>query len=206
MQKNFNIKPHSLSVDEVLSLMKADHHGLSLDEVSKRLASYGRNSLPEFKRHGPWLRFALQFHNPLIYVLMAAGGITFILKDYVDTGVIFGVVLINALIGFIQEGKAEKALEAVRSMLASHAKALRDGVQYQVDAAELVPGDIVLLESGDKVPADLRLLRVKNLHVIEAALTGESVPVEKSISPVAIDASIGDRACMAYAGTLVSFG
>lgn len=206
MPKNSDLKPHSLTADEVLLSVQAGHQGLGQSAVAKRLDVYGRNSLPMPARHGPLVRFALQFHNPLIYVLLGAGCVTFALKDYVDTGVIFGVVLINAIIGFIQEGKAEKALEAVRSMLASHAKVLRDGAQYQIDAADLVPGDIVLLESGDKVPADLRLLRVKNLHVIEAALTGESVPVEKSISPVADAAAIGDRVCMAYSGTLVSFG
>ena len=167
---------------------------------------YGRNSLPQPKRRGPWLRFALQFHNPLIYVLLGAGALTFALNDYVDAGVIAFVVLINALIGFIQEGKAENALEAVRAMLASRANVLRDGERHEIDAALLVPGDIVLLESGAKVPADLRLLRVKNLRVNEAALTGESVPTEKSVDAVAVDAPMGDRSSMAYSGTVVSFG
>ena len=167
---------------------------------------YGRNSLPQPKRRGPWLRFALQFHNPLIYVLLGAGALTFALNDYVDAGVIAFVVLINALIGFIQEGKAENALEAVRAMLASRANVLRDGERHEIDAALLVLGDIVLLESGAKVPADLRLLRVKNLRVNEAALTGESVPTEKSVDAVAVDAPMGDRSSMAYSGTVVSFG
>lgn len=206
MHKTINNQAHKLSTTETLTFAKATEHGLSTPEAEKRLAQYGTNSLPAPKRNGAWVRFALQFHNPLIYVLMAAGIITFLLKDYIDTGVIFAVVFINALIGFVQEGKAEKALEAVRSMLASQAKVLRDGVQQQIDASQLVPGDIVLLESGDKVPADLRLLRVKNLHMMEAALTGESVPVEKSIVPVPENAAIGDRTCMAYSSTLVSFG
>jgi magnesium-transporting ATPase (P-type) len=120
--------------------------------------------------------------------------------------VIIGVVLINAVIGFIQEGKAEKALEAVRAMLASRATVLREGERHEIDAALLVPGDIVLLESGARVPADLRLLRVKNLRVNEAALTGESVPVDKGTEQVAADAPIGDRTCMAYSGTVTSFG
>ncbi len=206
MRNCLNVQAHHLSISDVLSLAETMEHGLTTPEVEKRLVQFGANSLPAPKRRGAWLRFALQFHNPLIYVLMASGVITFLLKDYVDTGVIFAVILINALIGFVQEGKAEKALEAVRSMLASHAKVLRDGVQRQIDAVNLVPGDIVLLESGDKVPADLRLLRVKNLHIMEAALTGESVPVEKSIQTVPENATIGDRTCMAYSGTLVSFG
>lgn len=201
-----NNRSHSLSISDSLKLTEASEQGLTTDESINRLALFGKNNLPEPKRRGAWLQFALQFHNPLIYVLMAAGAITFLLKDYVDTSVIIAVVFINALIGFVQEGKAEKALEAVRSMLASHAKVLRDGVQHQIDAADLVLGDIVLLESGDKVPADLRLLRVKNLHIMEAALTGESVPVEKSTQPVPEIAAIGDRTCMAYSSTLVSFG
>ncbi|CAG0906197.1 unnamed protein product, partial [Darwinula stevensoni] len=197
---------HSLPVSESLELSESSEQGLTNDEAGIRLTLLGKNSLPEFKRRTAWLRFALQFHNPLIYVLIVAGLITLLLKDYVDTSVIFAVILINAIIGFIQEGKAEKALEAVRSMLASHAKVLRNGAQLQINAVDLVVGDIVLLESGDKVPADLRLLRVKNLHVMEAALTGESVPVEKSIQFVPQNAAIGDRTCMAYSGTLVSFG
>ncbi len=198
---------HSQAIDAALQHLNLDPQaGLSSDEVSQRLAKYGPNSLPESKRRGPWLRFALQFHNPLIYVLLGAGIVTFGLKDYVDAGVIAGVVIINALIGFIQEGKAEKALDAVRAMLASHAVVVRNGEHIEIDAADLVPGDLVLLESGVKVPADLRLLQVKNLRVNEAALTGESVPVEKHTEAVAGGAAIGDRTCMAYSGTVVSYG
>ena len=198
---------HATAIDAVLQRLEVDpKSGLSSDEVSQRLDKYGPNTLPESKRRGPWLRFALQFHNPLIYVLLAAGIVTFGLKDYVDAGVIAGVVIINALIGFIQEGKAEKALDAVRAMLASHATVVRNGEHHEIDADQLVPGDLVLLESGVKVPADLRLLQVKNLRVNEAALTGESVPVEKSTETVTESAVIGDRTCMAYSGTVVSYG
>ena len=123
-----------------------------------------------------------------------------------DTGVILGVVLINALIGFIQEGKAEKSLDAIRNMLSLHATVIRDGRRREIAAEDLVPGEIVLLASGDKVPADLRLIETRNLRIEEAALTGESEPVEKSPDPVAAEAPIGDRACMAYSGTLVVFG
>lgn len=198
---------HTLTDAETLNALAVDANmGLGADEVARRIAQYGHNSLPQSKRSGAWWRLALQFHNPLIYVLLAAGVVTFALKDFVDAGVIAGVVMINALIGFIQEGKAEKALDAVRAMLASRAIVLRDGERHEIDAALLVPGDIVLLESGVRVPADLRLLSVKNLRVNEAALTGESVPVEKQTQAVADDASIGDRTCMAYSGTVVSFG
>ena len=187
---------HTLSVAQALYTLSVETGtGLNQQEAARRLEQYGRNSLPAPKRRGPWLRLALQFHNPLIYVLLVAGAITFGLDDYVDAGVIAGVVLINALIGFIQEGKAEKALEAVRAMLASHATVLREGERHEIDATLLAPGDIVLLESGARVPADLRLLRVKNLRVNEAALTGESVPVDKDTVPVADDGSA--RGCSA---------
>jgi P-type E1-E2 ATPase len=128
------------------------------------------------------------------------------LGHWVDTGVILGVVVINALIGFIQEGKAEKSLDAIRNMLSLHAVVLRDGRRSEIAAEDLVPGDIVLLASGDKVPADLRLIETRNLRIEEAALTGESEPVEKSPDAVAEDAPIGDRSGMAYSGTLVVFG
>ncbi len=198
---------YAQSTDAALNILSVSPHtGLSCEEAAQRLEQYGCNSLPAAKRRGPLLRLALQFNNPLIYVLLGAGAITLALKDYVDTAVIIGVVLINAVIGFVQEGKAEKALEAVSAMLAKQATVLRDGERCVINAALLVPGDIVIIESGARVPADLRLLRAKNLRINEAALTGESVPVEKKTEPVKDNASIGDRSCMAYAGTVVSFG
>ncbi|MGC8732123.1 MAG: cation-translocating P-type ATPase, partial [Halothiobacillaceae bacterium] len=183
-----------------------DSSGLSSDEARTRLERYGPNRLPPPRKRGPVLRFLLQFHNPLIYVLLASALVTSGLGHLIDASVILGVVLINAIIGFIQEGKAEAALEAVRAMLASRATVLRDGERMEIDATDLVPGDIVLLESGSKVPADLRLLKVKNLRINEAALTGESVPVEKNTDPVDASAVIGDRTDMAYSGTVVTFG
>jgi magnesium-transporting ATPase (P-type) len=198
---------HSLPVADALHQQSvAAARGLNQQAASERLEQYGRNSLPPPRRRGPFLRFALQFHNPLIYVLLVAGTVTFALGDYIDAGVIVGVVLINAVIGFIQEGKAEKALEAVSAMLASRATVLREGERHEIDASLLVPGDIVFLESGARVPADLRLLRVKNLRINEAALTGESVPAEKRTQAVANEAAIGDRLCLAFSGTVVSFG
>lgn len=198
---------HALPTDEVVRILQTDpHNGLSQQEATARHEKHGANSLPEAPRRPVWLRLLLQFHNPMIYVLIGAGVVTIFLKDYVDAGVIFGVVLINAAIGFIQEGKAEKALEAVRGMLAAHANVMRNGERRQIDAADLVPGDIVILESGDKIPADLRLLHSKNLRVVEAALTGESVPSEKGIEPAAREAGVGDRSSMVYSGTIVAFG
>ncbi len=198
---------HALTAEEAAAQLAADlHRGLNSDEASARLARHGANRIPEGARRPAWGRFLLQFHNPLIYVLLASGAVTLFLRDYIDSGVILGVVVINALIGFVQEGRAEKALDAVRSLLATRATVLRDGQRRQIDAQELVPGDVVLLEPGDRVPADLRVTRAKNLEVIESALTGESVPVEKRTRSDPPQAGVSDRACMAYSGTLVAMG
>ena len=197
---------HAKPVDLVLAGMSAGRDGLSSEEAGRRRARFGPNLLPPPKRRGPLQRFALQFHNLLIYVLLAAGVVTASLGHWVDTGVIGGVVLINALIGFLQEGKAERALEAIRGMLPLRAQVLRDGRRHEVPAEDLVPGDVVFLASGDKVPADLRLLDVHSLRVDEAVLTGESMPVEKGVDAVGADALLGDRTCLAYSGTLVTYG
>jgi magnesium-transporting ATPase (P-type) len=148
----------------------------------------------------------MQFNNILLYVMLGAAAITALLGHWVDTGVLLAAVMINAIIGFIQEGKAEAALDAIRGMLSPHAIVIRDGNRYEIDAAELVPGDLVVLGSGDRVPADLRLISVKDLRVDEAALTGESLPVEKGVETVAADVPLGDRYGMAYSGTLVVHG
>jgi len=198
---------HALPADAALAHLHADaEHGLGSAAAAARLAHHGPNLLPPPRRRSALQRLALQFHNPLIYVLLAAGAITLALADYLDAGVIFGVVLINAAIGFIQEGRAEQALAAVRSLLASRATVVRDGERHLLDAAELVPGDILLLEPGDRVAADVRLLAARDLHLDEAPLTGESVPVAKTVEPVAATAAIGDRRCLAHAGTLVTRG
>ncbi len=201
---------HAQTADAVLASLAASADGLSSDDAARRLSEHGRNELPPPPRRSVWLRFLLQFHNLLIYVLMAAGVVTLLLAHYVDSAVVFGVVIVNAIIGFIQEGKAERALEAVSAMLARRAVVRRQvngrSERREIDAAELVPGDIVVLTSGDRVPADLRLLKAKNLRIDEAALTGESVPVEKGSEPVAADATVGDRTGMAFSGTVVTFG
>jgi magnesium-transporting ATPase (P-type) len=197
---------HDRPVDAVLQALQSTRGGLSSAEAAARLARYGPNRLPPPKRRGPLARFLLQFHNVLIYVLLAAAGITALMGHFVDSLVILGVVVINAVIGFVQEGKAEEALAAIRGMLAPKAQVLRDGRRQEIDAAELVPGDIVFLVAGDRVPADLRLIEVKSLKVEEAVLTGESVAVEKQSEPVTAAAPLGDRASMAWSGTLVTFG
>lgn len=197
---------HAAELEETLTTQQVTAAGLSAAEASRRLAEYGPNRLTPPKKRGPLVRFLLQFHNVLIYVLLGAAGVTAALGHGVDTAVILGVVFINALIGFLQEGKAEKSLDAIRNMLSLHAMVMREGRRIEIAAEELVPGDLVLLASGDKVPADLRLIEMRSLRIEEAALTGESEPVEKSPDAVAEDAPIGDRACMAYSGTLVVFG
>ena len=197
---------HDRSHTQVLADLHSTTDGLSEEDALKRLSTYGPNRLPEIKKRSMFVRFLLQFHNILIYVLIGSAVITALLDHLVDTLVILAVVIANAIIGFIQEGKAEKAMDAIRQMLAPRANVLRDGQRCNVAGEALVPGDIVLLEAGDKVPADLRLLSAHGMSVQEAILTGESVPVEKRIEPVATDAPLGDRSGMAFSGTLVASG
>ena len=197
---------YTKETEEVLRVLGTTPDGLSDAEAGNRLAEYGPNRLPEPKTRSLLLRFLYQFHNILIYVLIAAAIVTAILGHWVDTSIIFGVVLLNAMIGFIQEGKAENALKAIRQMLSSSAIAMRNGRQVTIPAEALVPGDIVSLQSGDKVPADLRLLQVKGLQIQESVLTGESLAVEKHTDPVAGKSVVGDRNCMAYSGTFVTHG
>jgi magnesium-transporting ATPase (P-type) len=197
---------HSLGQDDVLRQLEADIDGLGEEEVHSRRATYGPNRLPPPPKRPAIIRFLLHFHNILIYVLLGAAAITALLDHVVDTLVILAVVLVNALIGFLQEGKAESAMEAIRQMLAPRAAVIRKGQRQTVDGGDLVPGDIVLIEAGDKVPADLRLMRAHGLLIQEAILTGESMAVEKRPEPVAADVALGDRACMAFSGTTVTGG
>jgi len=200
------ISAYAISTDEVLHALAASVEGLSRNEAAARLGIHGPNRLQQVRKKSALARFLLQFHNVLIYVLIGAGVVTLLLGHLVDSSVIFGVVVINAIIGFIQEGKAEKALDAIRNMLSQQAMVRRDGKFINLPAEQLVPGDIVLLQSGDKVPADLRLFKVRELRIEEAVLTGESMPAEKNTEAVAPDAPIGDRSCLAYSGTLVTYG
>jgi magnesium-transporting ATPase (P-type) len=197
---------HAREARAVLDALGTAEGGLSAAEAAARLARHGPNRLTPRRGRTPLERFLLQFHNVLIYVLLAAAVVTALLGHWVDTGVIVGVVVINAVVGFIQEGRAEQALAAIRRMLSLRSRVRRDGRPVTVPAEEIVPGDVVLIQSGDRVPADLRLIRAKNLRIEEASLTGESVPVEKETGPVAADSLLGDRACMAYSGTFVTYG
>jgi len=197
---------HSLDIETLSRHASSSIDGLSQQDAQHRLQEYGPNRLKPAKKKSPLIRFLAQFHNVLIYVLLGASSITALLGHWIDSGVIIGVVLINAIIGFVQEGKAEKALDAIRDMLSHQAMVKRDGKFINLPADQLVPGDVVILQSGDKVPADLRLFKTRELRIEEAILTGESVPVEKTTQPVSKQASIGDRKCLAYSGTLVSYG
>lgn len=195
-----------MASSDAIAAMNTHKNGLSSEEAAKRLSSYGPNRLPEPPKPHSLLRFLQQFHNILIYVLLGSAVMTAMLGHMADTLVILAVVIVNAVIGFIQEGKAEQAMDAIRHMLALKASVLREGMRHTVEGEMLVPGDIVLLEAGDKVPADLRLFQVNGLQVQEAILTGESVPVKKDTHAVTMNTALGDRVCMAYSGTLVTSG
>jgi len=198
---------HHLPPDEVTGLLEASpQQGLDASEVQARQRSFGPNALPPPKGRGPLLRFLLQFNQVLVHILVLATVIKLAVGAYTDAAVIFGVIFLNAVIGFVQEGKALGALEALARALTTEATVLRGGQRQRIDARELVPGDIVLLASGDKVPADLRLLGVRELRVDEAALTGESLPVEKSAGSLVADTVLADRRNMAYSSTLVHYG
>ncbi|MFN4060259.1 MAG: cation-translocating P-type ATPase [Paracoccus hibiscisoli] len=201
-----DLDPWAMPADAVLQALGTDDAGLSAAEAAARLERHGPNRLPEPPRPSALARLARQFANLLIVVLILAAVITALLGHWVDTGVILAVVVVNGVIGFVQEGRAEQALEALRDMLAPRAAVLRDGARLSVDAAHLVPGDIVLIEAGDRVPADLRLIAVANLTAEEAMLTGESLPVRKGLVPVAVGAPLGDRAAMAFSGTMIAQG
>ncbi|MFO7765822.1 MAG: cation-transporting P-type ATPase [Pelovirga sp.] len=203
----YNIKnPHHSDADEIIKQLDSSARGLSQSEAQKRLEGVGYNRLPAAEKDGIFKRFFKHFHNLLIYVLLAAALLTALLEHWIDTGVILAVVIINAVIGFIQEGKAEAALEGIRKMLSLQALVLRDGRWSEINAEELVPGDRVKLRSGNRVPADMRLIETTHLQIEESALTGESMAVDKTTSAVAADAGIGDRKGMAFSGTLVTTG
>jgi len=195
----------------VFGELDADSTGLSSSEAKARLDRYGYNEL-EYRKPSVIMRFLRQFHNPLVYILLVAAAITGFLtlrgEDMLaDTAVILGVVILNAVIGFLQEGKTEAALEALRKMIVMECTVLRDGEQKIMPSRELVPGDVVFLDGGDRIPADLRLFFTKDASADEAALTGESVPVEKHVDPIPKpNLSPGDQSCMAFSGTFITRG
>ena len=198
---------HEIQVDQVSGLLESHlTTGLTEEEVDTRLRQFGLNQMTQHQRISEWVRFILQFHQPLIYILLAATGITMALGEWVDASVIFGVIFVNAVIGYLQEAKAEKAIDALAQMLQTEATVRRGGKKLRIPSTQLVPGDVVLLQSGDRVPADLRLMLQRNLQVEEAALTGESVPVEKQTEPLASGSILAERTNLAFTGTLVTYG
>ncbi len=198
---------HHIPVEEVLDLLEVDKEtGLDEPEVERRRERFGPNVITGKKSAGPIKRFLLQLHQPLVYILIAAGLITGFLQEWVDSGVIFGVVFVNAVLGFVQESKALKAIEALARTMVSEATVLRAGEKRRVSSADLVPGDVIIMQSGDKVPADMRLSDLRDLQVDESTLTGESVPVKKRTDILEADTVLADRHNMAYASTLVTYG
>lgn len=198
---------HQLPVQEVVqTLASTGDRGLTADEARERQERFGPNQLTPQKEKNPWLQFLKQFNQPLLYILLIAGAVSLFLQHWLDAGVIFAVVLINATVGYIQESRAEKAMKALAESVTTEATVIRDGEQQRLPSKELVPGDVVKLSSGDKVPADLRLVKVNNLQIDESALTGESVPVEKATEPLDEEIPLADRENMAYAGTVVTSG
>lgn len=197
---------HAAESSEVLNLIESSENGLSVAEAKKRLSEFGKNLIQRDKGDGVLKLLWGQINNPLIWVLIGSGTLAVLLGKITDGLVVLSVVVINTIIGFIQEYKAGKAIEALADMVPENATVLRDGQYTTIPVAEIVPGDLVQLAAGDRVPADMRLINQKNLSVEEAALTGESLPSQKSIDPVAKDAVIGDRKCMVYSGTLVTSG
>jgi magnesium-transporting ATPase (P-type) len=199
-------RPHARRAEEVLEALESGRDGLTAAEAARRRERVGPNRLPAAARCGVLTRLLGHFHDVLVYILLVAAGTTAALGHWVDTGVILAVVVVNAIIGFVQEGKAEQALEGIRRMLSLHAHVRRDGEWAEIEAEDLVPGDVVRLRSGDRVPADVRLLEATNLRIEESALTGESVPAQKGTEPAAPEAGVGDRSCMAHSGSLVTAG
>ncbi len=198
--------PHAIDEAALLRALGSTPKGLSEEEARQRLRRYGPNQLTPPQREGPLRRLLRQIHQPLIYILLISTVITALLEEWVDASVILGVVVVNTLIGYFQETKALQAIEALAREMTTTATVIRDGEKRRIPATELVPGDVVLLEAGDRVPADLRLLWVRNLQVDESALTGESVPVEKATGVVPADTPLADRSNMAYSSTLVTQG
>jgi calcium-translocating P-type ATPase len=197
---------HSKDINQVMKDIGSSEDGLSTDEAEKRLQNYGANLIQKKKKDNALKLMWRQINNPLIWVLIGSSLVAILLGKITDGLVVMAVVIINTIIGFIQEYRAEKAIEELSGMIPENATVTRDGRKISISVSEIVPGDIIELEAGDRVPADMRLIRLKNLQVEEAALTGESVPSRKSVDEVETNASLGDRSCMVFSGTLVVSG
>lgn len=216
LERNMTVRPsadrshpapwHAIDAGEALRRLGSSEEGLSQAEALVRLGRYGPNELPRAKREGALVLLWRQIHNPLIWVLLGAAALALITGKAADSLVVLAAVVLNTLIGFVQELKASRSIEALSRLVPERALAMRDQRKLEVFAQELVPGDVVLLSAGDRVPADMRLVRARGLHVEEAALTGESVPVAKSLGVVAPEAELGDRTSMVFGGTVVASG
>jgi cation-transporting ATPase F len=198
---------HAQSAEMVIAELDTDaRSGLSADNAAMRQQQYGMNKITEHKGTGSLKRFLMQFHQPLVYILLAAVAVTLALEEWVDSVVIFAVILLNAVIGFIQESKALQAISALSKSVKTTVTVVRDGKKISLEAEQLVPGDVVVLQAGDKVSADMRLTKIKDLKIDESALTGESLPVEKDCATLLKDCVLGDRRNMVYSSTLVTYG
>ncbi|WP_096202963.1 cation-transporting P-type ATPase [Bacillus sp. FJAT-45350] len=206
-EENQQNKSYNLDIDTVIKELATDlSNGLQEHEISKRLEDYGVNELPEAKKESSLVKFLKHFNDVLIYVLLAAAIITGVLGHYIDTAVIVMVAVVNAFIGFLQENKAEKALNGIKKMLSLKANVIRDGKRSEVDSNQIVPGDIVILSAGIKIPADIRVIKCENLKVEESALTGESTAVQKNPAKLPDNTVLGDRINMVFSGTSVASG
>ena len=198
---------YQLHIKEIIQKLGTSEEGLTDNEATARLKQYGPNKLIEEEKISKLKILFHQFTSPLIYILLVAAVVTALLKEYIDTSVIMAVVILNAVIGYMQEYKAEQGVRALKKMLIPRAKVLRNGREKEINSEELVPGDIVLLASGIKVPADLRLYKTNELKIEEAMLTGESIPAEKSTSAISEDnLTSGDQKNMTFMGTIVVSG
>ncbi|HEB86500.1 MAG TPA: HAD family hydrolase [Gammaproteobacteria bacterium] len=204
---NWDADWHAKALTQVLARLQTSAHGLTQSEAAARLLSYGRNCLPRPAPPGMAQVFLRQFASPLIYVLLVAALLSLLIREYSDAGFIFAVLMINAIIGTVQEYSAQRAAASLNQLVSTRCRVLREGDSWEIDAQELVPGDIVLLESGDRTPADLRLLQAHDLQLDESLLTGESVPVQKDPNrELAGETLLADRANMVFAGSLVIRG
>src|SRR3989344_4279784 len=200
------VNPYSIDGKSVLSELKTSINGLTEDEAARRLTESGPNQLKEKKKDSPVKLLLAQFNNFLVWILLAAVIFSVILGDIVEGVVIVIILVVNAIIGFIQEYRAEKAVEALKKLAGMKADVVRSGKREQIDSALLVVGDIIFIETGDKVPADCRILEESNLETLESSLTGESTPVKKDVNPVEEDSPIAERICMAFSGTIITKG
>lgn len=203
---NTHRQAYQQTIAQILEQKQTQPEGLNQAEAAERLQKLGPNALPQKKGKPAWLRFLAHFNDVLIYILLAAAVMTAVMGHWVDTAVILGVTVINALIGYIQESNAEKSLQSIRNMLSSDALVIRDGKHATIPTTDLVPGDIVVLRAGDRIPADMRLIEAHNLRVEEAILTGESTVVDKHTDALTGDLPLGDRTNMLFSGTTVSGG